>query len=152
GRRAEAEHGHVVPGPDAPRAARAYPRQLGHDGEQPAGALLLDHACRQASSGDRKGKLGSDGLDHANAIQRPRLRSGAGSGENEMQYLETLREWILRIWGTFRHAPSDRELERELEFHLEMVEHDLRREGHSPRSAQIGRAHVSTPVTVKAAT
>src|SRR5690606_39447601 len=63
-----------------------------------------------------------------------------------MQYLETLRECILRIWGTFRHAPSDRELERELEFHLEMVEHDLRREGH-----QIGRASCRERVRISEA-
>lgn len=66
-----------------------------------------------------------------------------------MQYLETLREWILRIWGTFRHAPSDRELERELEFHLEMVEHDLRREGHSPsEAARLARLRVGRPSNV----
>lgn len=52
-----------------------------------------------------------------------------------MKYLETLREWACRVWGTFRGRPSDRELEREPEFHLEMAKDELARRGHSPQEA-----------------
>jgi len=52
-----------------------------------------------------------------------------------MKYLETLREWTRRAWGTFRRTPRDSDLERELEFHLEMAEEELRRQGHPPQEA-----------------
>jgi len=66
-----------------------------------------------------------------------------------MKYLETLREWASRLWGTFRHTPTDRDLERESAFHLEMVEQDLRREGHSPsEAARLARLRVGRPSQV----
>ncbi len=50
-------------------------------------------------------------------------------------FLARLREWMCRLWGTLWRNPSDRDLERELTFHLEMAEEDLRRRGHSPGDA-----------------
>jgi predicted permease len=49
--------------------------------------------------------------------------------------LATLREWVRRAWGTFRGNPSEHELKRELELHLEMAEEALRRQGHSAQEA-----------------
>ncbi len=53
----------------------------------------------------------------------------------------TLREWIRRLWGTIRRGSRDREMEEELQLHLELAGEDLRRRGNSPddvaRAAQI---------------
>jgi putative ABC transport system permease protein len=40
-----------------------------------------------------------------------------------------LREWMHRLWGTLRRNRRDRELEEELELHLELAREDLRRRG-----------------------
>src|SRR5690606_8842904 len=72
-----------------------------------------------------------------------------GAGTIRMKYLEILREWAFRLWGTFRHTRSDRDLERELAIHLEMVEQDLLREGHSPsEAARLARLRVGRPAKV----
>jgi putative ABC transport system permease protein len=47
----------------------------------------------------------------------------------------TLREWVRRLWGTFRRTPRDRELEDELELHLELTAEEMRRRGESPEGA-----------------
>lgn len=66
-----------------------------------------------------------------------------------MKYLEIVREWAVRLWGTYRHSPSDRDLERELDFHLEMIEQDLLREGHTPHeAARLARLQVGRPSSV----
>jgi len=66
-----------------------------------------------------------------------------------MRYLEVVREWALRLWGTYRHSPNDRDLERELGFHLEMIEQDLRREGYPPHeAARLARLQVGRPSKV----
>jgi putative ABC transport system permease protein len=44
-----------------------------------------------------------------------------------------LREWRLRIWGTFKGR--DAEVEEELRFHLQMAEQEALRRGDSPREA-----------------
>ena len=49
--------------------------------------------------------------------------------------MATFREWMRRLWGTFRRYPSDPDLERELAFHLELAEEDLRSQGRSPTEA-----------------
>ena len=49
--------------------------------------------------------------------------------------MTALREWTRRFWGTVRRRRSDRDLERELEQHLELAEEDFRRQGHSPAEA-----------------
>ena len=49
--------------------------------------------------------------------------------------MATLREWMRRLWGTFRRYPNDPDLERELAFHLELAEEDLRSQGRSPKEA-----------------
>jgi putative ABC transport system permease protein len=48
---------------------------------------------------------------------------------------QTLREWCLRIWGTFKGR--DAEVEEELRFHLQMVEQEALRRGDSPREARL---------------
>ena len=57
--------------------------------------------------------------------------------------MRVLREWLQRLWGAFRRNATDRELEGELRFHLEMAEEGLRGKGHSPaEAARLARAHL----------
>ena len=49
--------------------------------------------------------------------------------------MTVLRECWRRLWGAFRRNPADHDLERELRFHLEQAEEELRRSGHSPAEA-----------------
>ena len=49
--------------------------------------------------------------------------------------MTVLRECLRRLWGTLRRNPTDRDLERELRFHLEHAEEELRGQGHSPAEA-----------------
>lgn len=66
-----------------------------------------------------------------------------------MKLLETLRECAARVVGTFRHTPNDSDLERELAFHLEMVEEDLRRQGCPPGDvARLARLQVGRSSSV----
>jgi len=46
-----------------------------------------------------------------------------------------LREWLHRLWGTFRKAPHDAALEEELRLHVEMLATELRRRGLPPDEA-----------------
>lgn len=46
-----------------------------------------------------------------------------------------LREWLRRLWGTFRKAPEDAAMEEELRLHLEMTAADLQRRGFTPQEA-----------------
>ena len=46
-----------------------------------------------------------------------------------------LREWWRRLWGVLRGNPTDHDLERELRFHVEQAEEELRGRGHSPAEA-----------------
>jgi hypothetical protein len=48
---------------------------------------------------------------------------------------QKLREWCLRIWGTFKGC--DAEVEEELRFHLQMAEQEALRRGDSPRDARL---------------
>ncbi len=48
---------------------------------------------------------------------------------------QKLREWCLRIWGTFKGR--DAEVEEELRFHLQMAEQEALRRGDSPREARL---------------
>ena len=42
--------------------------------------------------------------------------------------MESLREWIVRLWGTLRPGRRDADLEEELRAHLELAaEHERRR-------------------------
>ena len=41
----------------------------------------------------------------------------------------TLREWLHRLWGTFRRSRTDRDLEDELQIHLELAADEERRRG-----------------------
>jgi hypothetical protein len=34
--------------------------------------------------------------------------------------MPVIREWLRRLWGTFREAPEDAVMEEELRLHLEM--------------------------------
>jgi predicted permease len=49
--------------------------------------------------------------------------------------MPVLREWLRRLWGTFRKAPEDALMEEELRLHLEMVADDLQRRGLTPEEA-----------------
>ena len=49
--------------------------------------------------------------------------------------MPVLRECLRRLWGALRRNPADRDLERELRFHLEQAEEELRAKGCSPAEA-----------------
>ena len=49
--------------------------------------------------------------------------------------MPVFRECLRRLWGALRRNPADRDLERELRFHLEQAEEALRGKGHSPAEA-----------------
>ena len=60
-----------------------------------------------------------------------------------------LREWMRRCWGALRQTPSDRDLERELRFHLEQAEARLIDDGLSPaEAARRARVQHGHPVQV----
>jgi hypothetical protein len=47
-----------------------------------------------------------------------------------------IREWLQRLWGTFRKAPDDAVMEEELRLHLDMLAADLQRRGLPPEEAR----------------
>ncbi len=49
--------------------------------------------------------------------------------------MRVLREWLHRLWGALRRNATDRQLEGELRFHLEMAEEELRGKGYSRSEA-----------------
>ena len=60
--------------------------------------------------------------------------------------MTVLREISRRLWGTLRRNPTDDDLERELSFHLEEAEEELRGKGYSPaEAARISRVRLGGP-------
>ena len=49
--------------------------------------------------------------------------------------MPVVREWLWRLWGTFRKTPADAVMEEELRIHLEMAAADLQRRGLTPEQA-----------------
>ena len=49
--------------------------------------------------------------------------------------MATLREWINRLWGALRPSPGDRDLEEELQLHLELAAENARQGADSPEGA-----------------
>ena len=47
----------------------------------------------------------------------------------------TLREWVVRLWGTLRRRRADSDLEDELHLHVELAAEDARRRGRSFQKA-----------------
>ena len=43
--------------------------------------------------------------------------------------MTVIREWIHRLWGTFRKAPPDADMEEELRLHVDMIADELQRRG-----------------------
>ena len=66
--------------------------------------------------------------------------------------MTVLREWWRRLWGALRRNPADHDLERELRFHLEQAEEELRGQGHSrAEAARLARARLGgVPQTMEA--
>lgn len=50
--------------------------------------------------------------------------------------MKTLREWLIRLWGTLRPGRRDAELEQELRLHLELAAERENRHGSSEQDAQ----------------
>ena len=50
--------------------------------------------------------------------------------------MASLREWIRRLWGTLRAPRDDRDLEQELQLHMELAAEDAVRSGSSPEQAR----------------
>ena len=46
-----------------------------------------------------------------------------------------LQEWVRRAWDALGRNANGHDAKRELEFHLEMAEETLRRQGHSAEEA-----------------
>jgi putative ABC transport system permease protein len=61
--------------------------------------------------------------------------------------MNALREWIHRLFGSLRQGRRDKELEQELQLHLELAAEHARKRGHSPddarRAARIQLGNVS---------
>jgi putative ABC transport system permease protein len=61
--------------------------------------------------------------------------------------MATLREWVSRVWGTLGRSRADRDLEAELQSHLELAAEDARRRGESPeramRAARLRDGHLT---------
>ena len=49
--------------------------------------------------------------------------------------MPVVHEYLRRLWGALRRRSTDPDLERELRFHLEQAEEELRGKGHSPAEA-----------------
>lgn len=49
--------------------------------------------------------------------------------------IPVMREWLRRLWGTFRKTPEDAAMEEELRLHLEMLAAELQRGGLAPDEA-----------------
>ena len=66
--------------------------------------------------------------------------------------MPVLRECLRRLWGALRRNPTDHDLERELRFHLEQAEKELRGKGHSPaEAARLARVRLGgLPQTMEA--
>ena len=66
--------------------------------------------------------------------------------------MTVLRECWHRLWGAFRRHPADHDLERELRFHLEQAEEELRAKGHSQaEAARMARVRLGgVPQTMEA--
>ncbi|MGH9783633.1 MAG: ABC transporter permease, partial [Terriglobia bacterium] len=55
-------------------------------------------------------------------------------------WFDAMREWALRLWGTWRGTRTDQDLEQELRLHLELAEEELRHHGQSgPEAARKAR-------------
>jgi len=52
--------------------------------------------------------------------------------------MSILREWIHRLSGSLRQGRHDRELEQELQLHLELAAEEARNRGQSPEEARRG--------------
>ena len=50
--------------------------------------------------------------------------------------MRTIRELLHRLWGTFRRNPADRDLEEELQLHLELASEAGQRQGAMPEEAR----------------
>ena len=70
--------------------------------------------------------MGSHGVHHARAVASAGLETS----------LRTFRELLRRLWGTFRRNPTDRDLEEELEFHLDLVREAGQHQGGTPEEAR----------------
>ena len=66
--------------------------------------------------------------------------------------MSVLREGWRRLWGAFLRDPADHDLERELRFHLEQAEEELRGKGHSrAEAARLARVRLGgVPQTMEA--
>src|SRR6516164_1265807 len=50
--------------------------------------------------------------------------------------MSTLREWVMRLWGTLRRSARDREIEEELRAHLELAAEQMESRGATPANSQ----------------
>lgn len=82
--------------------------------------------------------MGPNGDDHARGIRRGVMRIG--------DLVELLREWAQRLIGTVRSRRSESDFAREIAFHIEQAELDLRKRGYSAREAyRLARARSGSP-------
>ncbi len=68
--------------------------------------------------------MGPDGLDHPDPPQ-----------QRDIERMRPLREWVIRVAGTFHPRRSDKDLQEELRSHLQMEADAAQRHGASPDNA-----------------
>ena len=118
--------GSIYPGVDSPRTARLDPHAVGRLGDQPQGQGLLADGSWQTQVAHRSGEL------------------GAGDGtRRQIPGIEIVTPLPLlrRLLALLRSRRFDRELESEIQAHLELAERDAIARGPEPG----GRPSCGTP-------
>src|SRR5690606_2313495 len=108
GRFAEREPGFAVSGAVPAGCARVGDIGVARDGEQPEGEVLHAYACRPEAAGERACAVGE-------AV------AGRGS-DPERSAGMSIRAWWSRVLGSLRRGDVlDREMDAEMQFHVEMA-------------------------------
>src|SRR4030095_6013462 len=110
------EHGYVIPSADAAGTTRVREWGMGCHGQQSQSALLRHHRSRTAPTGEAEGGMGSHRFNHAGGTSGTKLILEGSMG--------TLREWLSRLWGTFRRTSHDREIEEDIRCESQLAAED----------------------------
>src|SRR4029079_4611488 len=113
---------------DAARTAGTAEGHVGDDGLEPESAILCAHVSRPSRAREGTTGVGSDGRDYGHPAARRRVKEGT--------IMREIREWIRRLLGSCGRHRHDRELQQELQLHLELAAEDARRRGESAEEAR----------------
>ncbi len=117
------QYGDPVPGADAPGAAPIRAGRLGRHGQQSQGAVSTASPRPAAASSLPKNPRGT-------AWYRSCSWCLGNSSESRPS-----AKWMMRLAGVFGRGRTDRDLDQEIQTHLELAEEDFRRQGMSPDQA-----------------